>query len=95
MKSIVLGLFAALTLSAGSVSAASCETFFGQIVDPIQSTSSFGGGDHAYSGPNLEPYANLTNANLSYAYLPEVDLANAELRYAELYVADLTNANLN
>ena len=80
----LLALLAVLTLSAGSVSAASYETFLGQIVDPIQNTSSFGGGDHAYSGPNLEPYANLTNANLNHANLLRANLTGADLGNAWL-----------
>ena len=54
MKSIVLALFAAFTLSAGSVSAASYQMIDGTIVDPIQDVR---GGDSAYSGNNLEPGA--------------------------------------
>ena len=97
MKSIALALLAALTLSAGSVSAASYQMRDGTIVDPIKN---WFGGDLAYSGPNLEPGANLVGANLSNADLSNADLQGADLRYADLQstylnYADLSNANLN
>ena len=44
---------------------------------------------HSYSGSNLEPYANLSGANLHDAYLLYADLAGADLTDA-----DLSNANL-
>jgi uncharacterized protein YjbI with pentapeptide repeats len=43
----------------------------GTIVNPIQNTS---GGDSAYSGNNLEPYANLSNADLEWADLFDANL---------------------
>lgn len=54
---------------------------------------------HPYSGPNLEPFADLTGANLNEALLEAADLRGANLTGArfELAVlrdADLTNANL-
>ena len=98
-KTKLLALLAALNLAAGSASAASYETIFGQIVDPIQNTYSFGGGDHAYSGPDLEPYAdleyaNLEGANLGAANLEGADLSNANLDQAMLGSVTLTNADL-
>ena len=94
-KTKLFALLAALTLSAGSVSAASYETIFGQIVDPIQNTRSAGGGDHAYSGPDLEPYANLSSADLSSAGLNQATLNYADLSNANLERADLSEALLN
>ena len=64
------------------------------IVDPIQNTYSFGGGDHAHSGPNLEPSANLRGADLNGAALSGADLHLAELEYADLSYADLIHADL-
>ena len=86
MKSSVLALVAALTVSAGSASAASYQMLDGTIVDPIQDVR---GGDSAYSGPNLEPFADLANAKLDYA-----DLYGANLYLADLYGASLTGADL-
>ena len=55
--------------------------------------------DHPYSGPNLEPFANLTGAALGGASLFNADLASANLSNAFLHGtflegADLTGANL-
>ena len=96
MKSIVLALFAALIVSAGSASAASYRMTDGTIVDPIQKKIA---GASTYSGPNLEPGANLSNANLGFAYLSNADLSNADLsnadlEYVELDYADLEYTNL-
>jgi len=50
-----------LSLVSNSAVAASYQQTSGTIVDPIQTIS---GGNHAYSGPNLEPGAGLTDAEL-------------------------------
>ena len=97
MKAIVLALFAALTLYAGSVSATYYRMIDGTIVDPIQDVR---GGDSAYSGNNLQGewpvygWANAESANLSYADLQYADLEYASLRYADLNHANLSNADL-
>ena len=98
MKSIVLALIAAFTLSAGSVSAASYQMIDGTIVDPIQNRYGIGG-DSPYSGADLESGANLASADLRYAYLEyanlhNADLTNANLSFADLNGADLSSANL-
>ena len=80
-----------LLLSATCADAASYEKINGTIVDPIQSIS---GGDHPYSGANLELGADLTGADLSGAVLHHADLYNANLSYANLYEADLYYAVL-
>jgi hypothetical protein len=83
-----------VTLLGGSiVQAASYVTIntFAPIVDPIMDIY---GSPHSYSGNNLEPFANLTNANLSYAELFNADLTNANLTNADLLFADLGNADL-
>jgi uncharacterized protein YjbI with pentapeptide repeats len=64
----------------------------GSIVDPIQNVY---GGDSAYSGNNLEPYANLSGADLGFADLHNANLSNAGLYSADLSHADLTDANLD
>ena len=58
----------------------------GTIINPIQYVS---GGNHSFSGDNLEPNAQLSNANLSNA-----NLSNANLSNANLTNANLSNANL-
>jgi hypothetical protein len=52
------------------------------------------GGDHSYSGNNLESYADLPYADLYYADLTNADLSNAYLTNADLSEATLTNAKL-
>ena len=86
--------------SVSGASAASYQRTNGTIVDPIQNTKFAGGGDHAYSGPDLEPYANLSNADLElaflgYANLEGAELSNANLERANLFSATLSNANLS
>ena len=76
--------------------AASYQTHRGAIVDPIQDVR---GGDSPYSGNNVERYADLLGANLSFAELPYADLAytnliNANLQNANLYNALLAEATL-
>ena len=89
MRLVTLFLIAAL--AASTVGAASYLTTYGRIVDPIMirfRPSLWPGwqpsGAHPYSGDNLEPGADLTDA----------DLAEASLNHADLRDADLTDANL-
>ena len=89
-----VGLF---SLVASGAQAASYQMTDGTIVDPIQYRL---GGNLAYTGPNLEPLADLANAHLSdavlgYADLADADLSNADLDYANLTGADLSDANLS
>ena len=81
MRTLFLMLFSTLSLASSSAFAASYQQVDGTIVDPIQRRT---GGSHPYSGPNLEPFANLSG----------VDLVNAELIGANLTGADLSNAHL-
>ena len=60
--------------------AASYQKRDGTIVDPIQINSPPFGGDHSYSGPNLEPSANLSDANLMGANLMGANLPGADLK---------------
>ena len=67
--------------------------------DPIQYKDPIGG-DHPYSGPNLQeavsaPGAQLPNADLSNADLWFADLSGADLSGADLENADLPNADLS
>jgi hypothetical protein len=57
MRKFVLA--AVLVLMAGGAQAASYQQKGGAIVDPIQFTT---GGNHFYSGANLQPGANLESA---------------------------------
>jgi ABC-type Fe3+-siderophore transport system permease subunit len=86
MRMLALILISALSLASSSAFAASYQQIDGTIVDPIQNVF---GGNHPYSGNNLEPFADLTNANLIFA-----DLTNADLTGANLTGADLTTAGL-
>ena len=94
MRKFVLAV--GLVLMASGAQAASYQQNDGTIVDPIQFT---GGGNHGYSGPNLQPgtfleHVNLQSANLDSADLSGANLFNANLTNAFLSDADLTNANL-
>ena len=86
-----------VTLLGGSiVQAASYEKTDGTIV-PILNIY---GSPHSYSGDNLEPFANLFGADLSFANLIDANLTNAilidaNLDYANLDIANLTNAILD
>ena len=91
MRMLALLLISAISLASSSAFAASYQQIDGTIVDPIQSVF---GGNHSYSGNNLEPFANLTNADLSFAGLSFADLSNADLASANLFVAYLLLANL-
>ena len=72
--------------------AASYQKTDGTIVAPILETS--GRLHEEYSGNNLEPYADLTNASLSRAVLADANLTSADLTRADLANADLANADL-
>jgi hypothetical protein len=99
---LALVLISAISLASSSAFAASYQQNFGWVVDPIQ----FWGitqcetrgipceGDHSYSGNNLEPGANLSNAELFWAVLSWADLTNANLTGANLGNADLVDADL-
>ncbi len=99
MRLFTLALLA--TLVASSAHAASYQKTRDRIVDPIQN---YTGGDHPYTGNNLEPNANLsgadltgaklTSADLDYANLTGANLSDATLSGATLRGADLTGANL-
>ena len=77
MRIFTLFLLAALVTT--SVDAASYQKIDGTIVDPIQYR---GGGDHPYSGSDLMPDADLTNANLTDADLTGATLTDATLTAA-------------
>jgi hypothetical protein len=101
MRTLALILISAISLASSSAFAASYQQIDGTIVDPIQSQF---GGSISYSGNNLEPGADLTNAilasailnnaNLTGANLTDADLIDAILAQANLSGANLTNANL-
>ena len=95
MRKVVL--VAVLVLMASGAQASSYLRIDGATIDPIQYTH---GGNHGYSGPNLEPGvvapgADLSNANLYLSWLSGANLSNADLTYSRLGLADLTNANLS
>ena len=107
VRSFFLVFVLAALLAGSLVKGASYERWDGTIVDPIVDRLVTA---HSYSGPNLEPfadlhdaslrYANLTNAILLYANLTGADLTGADLdraylAYADLKGADLTGANLS
>ena len=79
-------LFLLAAFAASTVGAASYQKRDGTIVDPIQSVN---GGDLPYTGNNLEPSANLSNASLPFA-----DLTGANMSDTILHGANLSNANL-
>ena len=91
MLKLALILISALSLATSSAFAASYQQNDGTIIDPIQLR---GGGDHPYSGNNLEPGATLSDAFLSAAILTNADLTAAFLSDAFLTNADLTGADL-
>ena len=90
-------VFVLTGLLTGSVAeAASYQQRQGTIVDPILDNF---WNTHDYSGPNLEPGADLydadlTDADLSNADLTGANLTGADLAYADLTVAILHNADL-
>jgi uncharacterized protein YjbI with pentapeptide repeats len=107
MRRFTLLVVAVTLLSGSTVQAASYQKTNGTIVDPIVSFDNHN--THSYSGPNLEPHANLIGADLYYAELDYADLTGANLEganlsnaglrdayltYATLTYADLTNTTL-
>jgi uncharacterized protein YjbI with pentapeptide repeats len=101
MLKLALILISALSLATSSALASSYQQIDGTIVDPIQNRSDE---NHPYSGNNLEPFADLsganlavadlTNANLTVANLSNAILTGADLNGADLFFADLTGADL-
>jgi uncharacterized protein YjbI with pentapeptide repeats len=88
-------LFLLATLAATSSDASSYQKTDGTIVDPLHATQ---GGNLVYSdysGPNLEPDANLKNVELPHAFLWVADLTNVNLSSADLSGAFLLEANLS
>ena len=81
-----------LLFSATAVDAAWYQKTDGTIVDPIQSVS---GGDHTYTGGNLEPLAVLSYLILTGSDLSGVDLSGAHLTWAYIESSDLSGANLS
>ena len=97
----VLGFFlvfttalASLLAPVGAAQAASYQDTFFTINDPIQTRFEFGGGDHPYSGSNLEPFVSLFGDDLSQAYLFGADLDSAGLEGVNFTDADLSDARL-
>jgi hypothetical protein len=90
MRTFVLALLIALTLPV-SAFAASYQQIDGTIVDPIQSIF---GGNHSYSGANLQSGASLHHANLVSANLTDANLGGAGMSGANLTSANLTGAYL-
>ena len=73
-------LIVAVTLLSGSVAqAASYKKTDGAIVDPIMNWHI--ASPHSYSGNNLEPYANLSSANLTEAYLDDATFSPGTTLY--------------
>ena len=99
VRSALVSIFvlAVSVLFSSAAFAASYQQIDGTIVDPIQTIS---GGNHSYSGTNLQSgaslhHANLISANLLLADLTNANLGGADLTNAFLLLADLGNANLN
>ncbi len=90
MRKFVLAVV--LVLMASGAQAASYQQNGGTIVDPIQNKF---GGNHSYSGANLQPGAFLANAILTSANLANANLTNANLINANLTASNLFNANLS
>ena len=91
VRSFSLAMVLAALLTGSVAEAASYQQRQGTIVDPILDNF---WNTHSYSGPNLEPGANLYDADLSYANLFYADLRDANLPGANLHDADLSYANL-
>ena len=91
MRRFALAVIGVTLLSGSVVQAASYQLTSGAIVDPILNTS---GSTHSYSGIDLEPYADLTDAYLDYANLYDANLSYATLTDAMLIGADLDYANI-
>jgi uncharacterized protein YjbI with pentapeptide repeats len=101
---VVTAALAGLLLPVGAAQAASYQDTFFNVFDPIQIRGEFGGGDHPYAGPNLEPFvfafaedlsqASLFGADLDGSDLSECNFTDADLSDARLTNAVLSNANL-
>ena len=97
-RKLILLWVAVFSLLASGAQAASYLRTDGVVVDPIQNDST--GGDHAYTGANLEPGASLAYAGLAHAILDDANLHGVNLSYAnlsstELWAARFINANLS
>ena len=92
VRSFFLAMVLVALLASSLVKGASYERWDGTIVDPIVDRSV---SVHSYSGPNLEPFADLHDASLRYANLTSASLNDANLSYANLTGADLTGASLS
>jgi uncharacterized protein YjbI with pentapeptide repeats len=86
-------LFHLATLVATSASAASYQKRDGTIVDPI--LNRFDGNPQPFIDTNLEPYADLTGANLTDAKLTGAKLVDADLTGAYLVDAVLIGASFS
>ena len=91
MRMLALLLISALSLASSSAFAAYYSQSSGTIVDPIQNVF---GGNHPYSGVDVQAYAGLVNANLGGADLFNADLSNANLSTAVLFRTTLGGADL-
>ena len=88
-------LFVLLVASVTSADGASYQKTDGTIVDPIKYGTLMGEADHPYAGDDLQPTAELSNVDLSYANLDSAALQHSDLSYANLYIVDLYTANLS
>ncbi len=88
LLAVLLRLF-----SDSAAMAASYQQRDGTIVDPIQYRD--GGGDHFYSGPDLEPGVIASGASLVSAVLGSADLRNASMADASFKEALLTDADFS
>ena len=91
MRMLALILISAISLASSSAFAASYSQNSGTIIDPIQNVF---GGNHPYSGVDVQGYAGLVNANLGGADLFNADLFNADLSNANLSTAVLFQTTL-
>ena len=89
--SLVLCILAANT----QAEAASYQTTSGAVIDPIQRNAANGGGDLFYSGPNLEPGANLSGQLLWYGELPFAALQGADLSDGNFQQNNMRNARFD
>ena len=87
MRVSVLFLVVLVSLAPSSAFAASYQQTDGTIVDPIQTIS---GGNHSYSGTNLQSGASLHHANLISANLQSANLGGAGMTSTNLTGANLT-----
>ena len=90
-----LVVFLVTCITSALTEAASYQKTDGTIVDPIWGRTNGDLNIHPYTGPNLEPNANLTGADLTEANLFDANLHEADLMSADLTDAFLSHANLN